>query len=99
MAPGPRVEIKESMKVALDAVENNPDNHQNYYSYYRSDKVLGRLYRAIDEQGFLKSLEDVPQDDISSENVFGSLWQYVQRETRGSLWEHCVASAQHIKDM
>jgi hypothetical protein len=67
--------------------------------YYRSEKALGHLYRAIDEQQFLKDLQSASrvapdQDDT----VLPTLWTYIQQHTEIIQWKHHVDLARQIKD-
>ena len=104
MAPGPHVTI-ERKEVLLGQSEPastddlDADGPQPY-RYYRSEKVLGQLYRAIDEHAFLAELKSSTQAiDPNAPDVLRTLWTYVQRETAGFLWYHQVDAANEIKDM
>src|ERR1700733_1625765 len=56
MAPGPHVEIMEDKPISFDGtIPSNPnarndDEDSAGYRYYHSDKLLGKLFDAIDEQ-------------------------------------------------
>jgi hypothetical protein len=54
MAPGPWVKIHNRSKIALEehfVEEEDPEDVEGLrYTYYRSEKVFGKLYRAVDER-------------------------------------------------
>ena len=104
MAPGPHVKIEEKevlLHSSALAQEDDPDTDgPQPYRYYRSEKVLGELYRAIDEHAFLEELKRSTQAlDPNAPDVLRTLWAYVKRETAGFLWHHHVDTANEIKDM
>ena len=101
MASGPRVEIAETIEIAESQNPSAEDEEEtSYYRYYRSKKVLGLLYRAIDEHTFMEELQSSTKDfNSESPDVFRALWSYVQNETAGFLWKHCTETAKDIKEM
>lgn len=65
MAPGPRVNLSGKTRVHFEelvshAAYNDEDDMEERRLYYRSDKILGKLYRAVDEK-------DIWYGDIRSE--------------------------------
>jgi hypothetical protein len=55
MAPGPWVKIHNRSELEMDAhvvqeEEDGDDAEGPRYKYYKSEKVLGRLFRAVDER-------------------------------------------------
>jgi len=63
MAPGPHVEIMEDKPISFDeAVPTNQntgdvDEDSTEYRYYYSDKLLGKLFDAIDEQEIFQYMQ------------------------------------------
>jgi hypothetical protein len=64
MAYGPRVHINDNMDLSLDGDLNDGsdavaalDQDDRKITYYPSENVLGKLYRAIDDQKFFRSIE------------------------------------------
>jgi len=64
MAPGPHVEIMEDRPISFDeAIPSNrntgddDDEDSTGYRYYRSDKLLGKLFDAIDEQEIFQHMQ------------------------------------------
>ena len=68
--------------------------------YYESHKVLGQLYRAIDEHAFF---EEIQRQSRSARTLHGSnlaeqVWDYVRGKTALIQYEHFVPFARDIKD-
>ncbi|OKL62275.1 hypothetical protein UA08_02862 [Talaromyces atroroseus] len=113
MAPGPRVRVAESIEVIDNGNEYlwNDDNNGGVglddddddirppIRYYKSQRVLGYLYRMIDEQEFMNDLKWESFHKSESVDVLQSLWAYVQRETAGFVWDHCVKDAKYFRDI
>ena len=71
--------------------------------YYKSTKVLGSLYRAIDETKFLDDMQHQLQDGLSREirnsaYVIDKVWNYVQGATQHFQWAHHTKLAREIRD-
>ncbi|THV87176.1 RNA-directed RNA polymerase [Aureobasidium pullulans] len=109
MAPSPRV-ILESGGLASfqDALENEQDEENDPISdldgvrpirYYRSEKALGHLYRAIDEHQFLETMQNVPKLAHGLEDtVLDTLWTYIQQHISVVQWQHHTDLARQIRD-
>lgn len=55
MAPGPQIYIHDKSEIHLDnhIVKTNGNEDEGLdppYKYYRSERILGKLYRAVDER-------------------------------------------------
>jgi hypothetical protein len=109
MAPSPRVVIEAGGLASFeDAVQNEEEEEadpmgelDNVRSvrYYRSDKALGHLYRAIDEQKFLKDLQSASRlSPDQDDTVLLTLWTYVQQHTEIIQWKHHIDLARQIRD-
>ena len=111
-APGPRVLINntvnleegqnpEDMEPQYD-VEELDDISQPPTRYYPSQKVLGQLYRAIDEQKFFEEIQTQPRSSGQSSTIQRSLldqaWRYVEEKTSLIQWQHLVDFARDIKE-
>jgi hypothetical protein len=77
------------------------------YKYYKSDKILGKLYRAIDERevfggvrqpGLLAYMEAVDEGQGSATSVLEGVWDYVQHRCQAIQWEHHLDRARGIRD-
>lgn len=98
MAPSPRVHIehKDFATVAFEA-DAEPEldaflllDNQRHTTYYESSKVLGKLYRRIDERGFYKpgSVKSKIMEDV---------FAYVVRATQGVQWSAYSGLAHDIR--
>ncbi|KAL8783757.1 MAG: hypothetical protein Q9195_009284 [Heterodermia aff. obscurata] len=106
-APGPRV-LMENL-ITLDNLEDHVDMEEieelDEYTaptpkYYRSEKVLGKLYRAIDEHQLLKEIQrsDHTQDPSKSqESQFNAVWKFIQDKTALIQYAHYIDFARNIK--
>lgn len=107
MAPGPHVTI-DSLEASLQFVqqdEKNPhdpvatlDPDQRKIVYYKSDKVLGRLYRMIDEKGFYDQLRASTHADAEPQaSVLDRVLDYVLTASEGIIFTHYVDIAKDIR--
>lgn len=109
MAPSPRVIMEAGGFTSFeDAVQNEEEEEADPMGdldnirpvrYYRSEKALGYLYRAIDEHVFLKDLQNASRVAPEQENtLLPALWTYIQQHTKIILWEHHMDLARQIRD-
>ena len=111
MAAGPRVILVDSVpELELDdshglyqededdiLEELDPEGPK--IQYYRSEKALGHLYRAIDEHDFLKTVQSGKRKGTAeSKNVLKKILQHIKSKTRGIIWDHLRPWAIDIKD-
>ena len=109
MAPSPRVFIEAEQgtidfeaEIREDAALEDLEVETQPMRYYRSEKVLGHLYRAIDEEQFLKNMQDEREALLrvaSSESVSKKLLRYLRREAAqyGVLFDHHQPLAAEIQ--
>lgn len=70
--------------------------------YYRSEKVLGKLYREIDEHDFFKAIQK--QSRMSNTNpgkthsLADAVWSYVRDKTALIQWQHYMTWARDVRD-
>ncbi|KAH7085270.1 RNA dependent RNA polymerase-domain-containing protein [Paraphoma chrysanthemicola] len=111
MAPGHNLVINELGSAALEELENedidDPDSlsvldpSKSRVRYYRSDKVLGHLYRNIDEKKFFDRMKgdfEAMRHTWGSESLVQKLERYIDRETRLLQWEHHRQFAEDLRD-
>ena len=84
----------EDMMIEDDDYDGKPQ-----LRYYKSNKVLGHLYRNIDEKEFLEEIRDTRRNTTGSKAVLQSVWQYIENETKGFQWEHLVDAVSDIQGM
>ncbi|KAI9697852.1 MAG: hypothetical protein M1820_007639 [Bogoriella megaspora] len=107
MAPGPRVKIDNRAELnELDTEDEEFDKallgaETGQIIYYESQKVLGKLYRNIDEGKFLKAIRD-DAHGISTAHPGKDLMQrlqaYIRKNGAGMQWQHLSSLAREIKD-
>jgi hypothetical protein len=107
-APGPHVRIENKHGISFDDPDDrdpgdlgDEDDDFSHYRYYESTKILGRLYRAIDERQIFKDIKRraSSQSVTSRTTVIDEVWSYVQRTCKLIQWEHHRDWAKDIRDM
>jgi len=73
----------------------NPDSKKTMY--YRSEKVLGQLYRNIDETQFLPDIQQKQMIEPAGHLLIDRIWAYVVRETELIQWTYQIENAQNIR--
>lgn len=69
--------------------------------YYKSLKVLGELYRRIDEKDFFSQMRDnfqIAQNTRNRQTLLQTLDSYVDRQTVGIQWDHHVDFARNLRE-
>jgi len=70
--------------------------------YYESPKVLGQLFRAIDEIEFLREMRtqdhSTPDPTRKQQTLMSRVWNYIRGETRGVLFHHEIDEARDIRE-
>jgi hypothetical protein len=106
-APGPHVFIEKGgiqfdTPTFEDPLEiEDEDDEYSSYRYYESEKILGKLYRAIDEREIFEQIQaraDV-KDNVQRSSVIDGVWKYVQKRVVGIQWEYLMNDAADIRDM
>lgn len=109
LAPGPRVLVAPTLgfdgESDEESVENDDvdqDSSVPQYRYYESHKVLGQLYRAIDEHKIFEQIQDQSRKLnvylARSESPLGAVWEYVQKETALIQYSHFISFAKDTKE-
>lgn len=105
MAPGPNIKIekKEGLLIEQSASQNrdelNDDDDFTPYRYYESNKILGKLHRAIDEHEIFSDLNKYRVTSSVGQTLLDRVWDHVIRRCRLIYWTHHVAEAQEIRDI
>ncbi|KAK4694786.1 RNA-dependent RNA polymerase, partial [Lecanoromycetidae sp. Uapishka_2] len=111
-APGPRVLIEKEINFEDEEEPSTSDGNkeldevasygQQKVRYYESQKVLGKLYREIDEFEILKAIQEHSLPAIPGRNAARSLsdavWNYVNERTALIIWEHHNDFARDVKE-
>lgn len=108
-APGPRVLIEENINLEEDSDDDDYDNKDENdeesmprVRYYESHKILGKLYRAIDEH---RIFEQIQRDSrlpkaalMTDKNILNSVLKYVQKSTALIQFSHYIEFANDVKE-
>lgn len=113
-APGPRVliekvitfEEEDQMETLFNEENAELDDMASYepprYRYYESPKILGKLYRQIDEQMFFEQLQMQSKIPSLPGNVIRGLadaiWVHVHQRTALIQWHHYIDFAKDVRD-
>jgi hypothetical protein len=113
MAPGPHVTIikREAIAFVEDRLLNeeaDDDDNIQEYRYYESDKINGKLYRAIDEREVFKDIQRMglqedeagmkSRSDYSDTHLMDKVWVFVARRCKSLKWAHLLEWARDIRD-
>ena len=112
LAPGPHVAVQKDKPLSFDAQPEDNDGYDDDddfspYRFYQSDKILGKLYRSIDErevfsgiqqQGLSQYVNEVSRARHSVSSVLEGVWTYVQRRCQAIQWKHHLDRARGIRD-
>jgi hypothetical protein len=106
MAQGPNIKIekKEGLLVEQSSTQMPDERAEDEdfvpYRYYESQKILGKLFRAIDEHEIFSDLHKYRMPSSNSEkSLLDQLWSYVKKECRLVHWKQHLILAQEIRDM
>jgi hypothetical protein len=106
-APGPYVTIesKEGINIASPMLrdpfeEEDEEVDFSHYRYYKSDKVLGKLYRAIDERELFDAIQkhSTGKSAAKYSRIIDSVWEHVQHHCKLIEWRHKVEWARDLRD-
>ncbi|GME22105.1 RNA-dependent RNA polymerase eukaryotic-type [Neofusicoccum parvum] len=111
MASGPRV-IVEKKGIVFHEDEDDDlldeddavsalDPDFKTFRYYESERVLGQLYRAIDEKKIFQEMQrhaTETKSHLGGLNLMDQVWSYVLRETALIQWEEYKGLARNIRE-
>ncbi|KAI5844566.1 RNA dependent RNA polymerase-domain-containing protein [Morchella snyderi] len=102
MAPGPRVLIEKNRAIAeMEIEEEDEEDRNTEIKYYESEKVLGHLYRAIDEKKFIHEVKAELKGSgrTGAANVSDGVWQYLEENIPPVYdWTERLREAEQIKE-
>lgn len=108
MATGPHVVVAKEINfvqgqpMALAGALDDGGSGRIPYYYYPSQKVLGKLYRAIDEVAVFQELQSqkaiLDPDDPTAQSIMQRVWNYVRHETSGFQWQHHQEWARDVQE-
>lgn len=109
MARAPRILLDNMVKLDDKDVDVIPDDDPVYNldlqsqpaRYYESPKVLGQLYRALDETRLVHEMKNMYPSlldhDNSEASVLEQAWIIVQRNADLVHWKHLLPQVRHLK--
>jgi len=107
-APGPHVTIESRSGVFFelppeqDADYADDDDDFVKYRYYESNKVLGKLYRNIDERAIFAEIQERSRayttNDMYRPRIIYQVWDYVKQHCQCIQWEHQKLWARDIME-
>jgi hypothetical protein len=104
--PGPHVIIKDRivMERRGNVDEEEPadeDDDLSRYRYYESNRIIGKLYRAIDEKEIFSQIQKRSLDAgiTRASTVIDIAWEYVQGCCPLIQWKHLLDWARDIREM
>ncbi|KAI9894076.1 MAG: hypothetical protein M1814_004846 [Vezdaea aestivalis] len=108
MASGPRIQLKSSSGLAVaefsDSKYGLESEETGKVTFYESQKVLGKLFRAIDEKTFLKDLRQLSKVPIrgatrrNPRDLLQRVWQWIEGQARGYEWSLYLEAARHLRE-
>ena len=108
LAPGPHVHIEKEKGIFLtqshsvdpDDVDDEDDDFTSY-RYYESEKILGKLYRAIDEKEIFENIQQraLVEGVNSNSTIIDAVWDYVQSKCLLIQWDHKLEWARDIREL
>jgi len=107
MAPGPHADILKDKPISFENDQLTNDNDLNddgedftTYKYYLSNKILGKLYSAIDEREIFRHVQQNRSEQSSqkSKSVLEFVWGYLENSYLLINWENHLDRARGIRD-
>jgi hypothetical protein len=95
MAPGPHVTIekKEDIRFSDEIQRETDEDDSQVYRYYKSTKILGKLYRRINEREIFREIQrkgEQSDRNPSSTSVLNSLRAIIKEQCKSLQWRrHC----------
>ena len=106
-APGPYVTIEKKDDIQFEAPPNrdpdyigDDDDDFSTYRFYESKKILGKLYRAINEREIFDEVQKRSQAHASTHTptLMHAVWKHVQHKAKLIQWEHKKEWARDLRD-
>jgi len=101
MAYGPHITVLKDKPLTFSRqteIEADDEDYTPVYKYYESTKILGKLYRAIDEQKIFSSIQKTSWSRCSRESVLQGIYSHlVENDVMGLVAPH-FERARGIRD-
>ncbi|KAE8149813.1 RNA dependent RNA polymerase-domain-containing protein [Aspergillus avenaceus] len=100
LAPGPKTRIHNKLRISVeDRVSNAAydDNERPNYAYYKSDKILGRLFRSVNEKNILFGRGEEATDEVLFwEELIAACTERCKQYGRSS-WQQHIGEAKRMR--
>ncbi|KAK6579875.1 hypothetical protein PZA11_007583 [Diplocarpon coronariae] len=97
-----RMEKKEGLQLeakSLSTQDDNDDDDFPAYRYYESHKILGQLYRAIDEHEVFSEIKKYRMLSTRTPSVLNRVWTHIHKKCWNLQWAHHVTWARELREM
>jgi hypothetical protein len=97
-----KIEEKEGLllqEATIQEPDQNNDEDYKPYRYYKSKKILGKLYRDIDEHEIFEDLRKHRSVASGPTTLLDRVWKYVRERGQLVNWRQYLTEAQTIRDM
>jgi hypothetical protein len=113
MAPGPHVEIMKDRPISFDGAgplnpnTSNSDEDSTGYRYYHSDKILGKLFDAVNEQEIFQrmqhnssqhALHRIDRGWDRNWSLLRGVWNHIRDRCPSAKWDSHLDRARGIRD-
>ena len=108
MAPGPYVDVLDEKPPSFDGANTTPtgrgddDDDFTSFQYYPSKKILGRLFRRIDERKIFEEVQKyrdlISRVQQATSPVLDGVWKYILENSVSIPWQHYLDIARDIRD-
>jgi hypothetical protein len=114
MAPGPYVEIMKEKPISFvgagpsnQNTGDDDDEDSTGYRFYRSDKILGRLFDAVDEQELFQRMQHNRYQHAlhrldpgwdRNRSILKSIWNHLRDRCPRVQWDGHLDRARGIRD-
>jgi hypothetical protein len=107
MATGPNVVIESEMPLRLSDTKHteviDEDEDGPRYKYYESPKILGKLYRAVDEGQILEAIQKAGRSQTArsssgKDSVLMAVWTNALERSGSVNWQQHIAEAVGIRN-
>jgi len=110
MTPGPHVEILKDKPISFDDAPSSEyddlDEDENFTKckYYPTQKILGKLFDAIDEREIFQRVQQTTLENSlhgtkgAPTSVLKGVWNHVQSQCKVTPWDNHLGRARGIRD-
>lgn len=101
MAFGPHITVLKDKPMAFsasEAAERDDDDDTPTYRFYESDKILGKLFRAIDENEVFADVQQMKNPRKATKSVLGGIFEYIKQNCELSLVDFYMERARGIRE-